>query len=137
MRSAGSSAGQLSTCGVPWPGWPRSRVAAPACSSASGIRSTWRVHAAPTTASVAISYRPDGVTVRVVDDGRRAAAVKTTPTDGRHGHGLTGMRERARLYGGTLVAGRRPEGGFAVELTLPEAAPVAPETATVVAGPSE
>ncbi|GIG62269.1 ATPase [Longispora fulva] len=35
------------------------------------------------------------------------------------GHGLVGMRERAVLYGGTLTAGPREEGGFAVTLALP------------------
>lgn len=29
------------------------------------------------------------------------------------------MRERATLYGGTLAAGPRPEGGFAVRAMLP------------------
>ncbi|MFI2641430.1 histidine kinase [Streptomyces sp. NPDC018610] len=35
------------------------------------------------------------------------------------GHGLIGMRERAKLYGGTIVVGPRREGGFGVRLTLP------------------
>lgn len=35
------------------------------------------------------------------------------------GHGLIGMRERVRLYDGTLASGPRPEGGFGVTLTLP------------------
>lgn len=35
------------------------------------------------------------------------------------GHGLIGMRERAKILGGTLSAGERPEGGFRVHLTLP------------------
>ena len=41
------------------------------------------------------------------------------------GHGLTGMRERATLAGGTFSAGAAEGGGFAVDVTLPatEAAP--------------
>ena len=37
---------------------------------------------------------------------------------------MFGMRERARLYDGTLVAHARDDGGYEVRLTLPlEAAP--------------
>ena len=32
---------------------------------------------------------------------------------------VTGMRERAQLYGGTLSAGPGANGGFAVTLTMP------------------
>ncbi len=35
------------------------------------------------------------------------------------GHGLAGMRERAAVVGGTLTAGPRSDGGFAVTATLP------------------
>jgi signal transduction histidine kinase len=35
------------------------------------------------------------------------------------GHGLVGMRQRTDLFGGTLVAGPTPEGGFAVTATFP------------------
>jgi signal transduction histidine kinase len=35
------------------------------------------------------------------------------------GHGLIGMRERATLYGGTLEAGPRSDGGFDVKAMLP------------------
>jgi signal transduction histidine kinase len=35
------------------------------------------------------------------------------------GHGLTGMRERVRVYGGELHAGRRAGGGFEVRARLP------------------
>jgi signal transduction histidine kinase len=53
-----------------------------------------------------------------------AAALHATGAAGfspvlRTGHGLIGMRERARVYGGTLAAGPRPGGGFEVVLTLP------------------
>lgn len=68
-------------------------------------------------ATVHLAYRADGVTVDVVDNGpgRLAAA----PADQGGGTGLAGMRERARLLGGRLEAGIRPEGGFAVRAFLP------------------
>lgn len=46
---------------------------------------------------------------------RHVGALHTDPG----GHGLAGMRERARLYGGALTAGPRPQGGFEVVLVLP------------------
>jgi len=68
-------------------------------------------HAGPARASVLLDYGPDALRVEVVDDGRGGPFVE--------GHGLHGMRERALLLGGTLVAGPRPEGGFAVRARLP------------------
>jgi signal transduction histidine kinase len=35
------------------------------------------------------------------------------------GHGLVGMLERVRLYGGELETGPLPEGGWSVRATLP------------------
>jgi signal transduction histidine kinase len=70
-------------------------------------------HAAPARATVTLRYEPDRFIARVTDDGRN-------PANGRPGgHGLIGMTERAKLYGGTLTAGRRAEGGFEVILTVP------------------
>jgi signal transduction histidine kinase len=70
-------------------------------------------HAGPAHASVTLRYGPTSFTVTVVDDGR-------APYDpSGAGHGLLGMRERARLYGGTFAAGPDPAGGFTVTLTLP------------------
>jgi len=50
----------------------------------------------------------------VSDNGAGAAAA----CDGK-GHGLTGMSERAAMYGGSVQAGPRPGGGFEVTATLP------------------
>ncbi|WP_174518307.1 sensor histidine kinase [Streptomyces vietnamensis] len=58
-----------------------------------------------------------GVHIEVVDDGAGNAAV-TGRADLTGGH-LVGMRERVTMYGGTLEAGPRPGGGFAVSARLP------------------
>ncbi|MEH1169921.1 sensor histidine kinase [Micromonospora sp. CPCC 205539] len=72
-------------------------------------------HAPNAVATVLLQFGHDRLTARVWDDG--------TPSPhgsgGADGHGLLGMRERAHLYGGTLTAGTRPDGGFEVVLTLP------------------
>jgi signal transduction histidine kinase len=49
----------------------------------------------------------------------RAAAGRS---DGDAGHGLLGMRERARLVGGTIETGPTESGGFRVAAVLPVAA---------------
>lgn len=63
---------------------------------------------------VMVRWQDGAVELKVDDDGRGAAA----QSDER-GHGLVGMRERAAVFGGTLVAGPRAGGGFRVHLTLP------------------
>jgi signal transduction histidine kinase len=78
-------------------------------------------HAGPgAVADVRIRWEPGDLALEVIDDGRGAGA------DGgghgssdNHGSGLAGMRERAELYGGTLQAGPRLGGGFAVQARLP------------------
>jgi signal transduction histidine kinase len=67
-------------------------------------------------ASVAVSmrYSADELLVQVTDDGRGAAA-----TDDGAGHGLTGMRERVGIYGGSVQAGPRLAGGYQVTARLP------------------
>jgi signal transduction histidine kinase len=66
------------------------------------------------SAQVTLRYCEDMLVLRITDDGRGAAAA----ADGA-GHGLTGMRERVALYGGTLRAGPRPGGGYQVTARLP------------------
>lgn len=70
-------------------------------------------HAGPATARVSLHYGTE-LELRVTDDGRGAAA---TPEG--NGHGLIGMRERVKLYKGTVAAGSKPSGGFEVVVTLP------------------
>jgi signal transduction histidine kinase len=73
-----------------------------------------RKHAGPrASATVTLRYCEDALMLTIADDGRGAAAVADS------GHGLTGMRERVALYGGTLTAGPRPGGGFEVTAVLP------------------
>lgn len=72
-------------------------------------------HAGPDpTVTVVLSWGPTSVQLQVDDDGRGASA----DSDGG-GHGLLGMRERAAMFGGTIVSGPRPGGGFRVILDLP------------------
>jgi signal transduction histidine kinase len=71
-------------------------------------------HAGPATASVSVALTDQDLTVSISDTGRGGP-----PDPARAGHGLAGMKERASALGGSLTAGPRPEGGFAVTATLP------------------
>jgi signal transduction histidine kinase len=86
-------------------------------------------HAPGSSVDVSLEYEPDHISVTITDAGPhavppqrsrtpRSAAAQATDHSGA-GVGLTGMRERASLYGGALTAGRKPDGGFEVTLTLP------------------
>ena len=73
-------------------------------------------HSSATQAAVHVDYRPREVEVEVVDNGRGASAVEA---DSATGHGVAGMRERVAMYGGDLIVGSRPAGGFSVQATFP------------------
>jgi signal transduction histidine kinase len=73
-------------------------------------------HAGPAKARVRITYEPEAVLLEIEDDGR---AAEGSANGG--GHGLIGMRERVSLYGGSLRAGKRDDGGYAVRARLPVA----------------
>jgi signal transduction histidine kinase len=70
-------------------------------------------HAGPARASVAVSYLPELVELRIRDDG---CGLSDSPSTGQ---GLVGMRERATLVGGQLIVGAGPAGGVEVLARLP------------------
>jgi signal transduction histidine kinase len=70
-------------------------------------------HSRATVADVTVRYRPDEVEVEVRDNGLGSAT-----TDGL-GHGLVGVRERVKIYGGEMSAGTATGGGFVLSTRLP------------------
>jgi len=70
-------------------------------------------HARASHADVTVRYRPDELEVEVLDDG-----AGTATSDGL-GHGLVGIRERVKIYGGEMNAGTAPAGGFMLSARLP------------------
>jgi signal transduction histidine kinase len=69
-------------------------------------------HAGPgASASVTLRWSNHLLDLEIVDDGH--ASGEPVP-----GHGLTGMRERAALFGGHLTAGPRVDGGWRVHTVL-------------------
>ncbi len=74
-----------------------------------------RKHAGPgATAVVRLGYDEQALTISVTDDGRGPGGELAGA-----GHGLTGMRERVELYGGSVRSGPRPGGGYEVVVRLP------------------
>jgi len=70
-------------------------------------------HAGAGRADVEIRYGAGEVSIEVRDDGRGPAG-----GDGL-GHGLVGIGERVKLYGGEMAAGRANGGGFVLSTRLP------------------
>ena len=70
-------------------------------------------HARASDADVTVRYRPDELEIEVRDNGDGSA------TGDGLGHGLVGVRERVKIYGGEMTAGAVPEGGFVLSTRLP------------------
>jgi signal transduction histidine kinase len=70
-------------------------------------------HAHASRADVVVRYARDELQIEVRDDGGGAAA-----GDGL-GHGLIGVRERVKIYGGEMSAGSVNGGGFVLSTRLP------------------
>jgi signal transduction histidine kinase len=70
-------------------------------------------HAHAGHADVTLRYRPGRLEVAVRDDGHGTAS-----PDGL-GHGLVGVRERVKIYGGEMTAGAAEGGGFMLATSFP------------------
>jgi signal transduction histidine kinase len=70
-------------------------------------------HAHATRADVSVRYQPHALQLEIRDDG-----VGSATTDGP-GHGLVGIRERVKIYGGEMTAGTANGGGFVLSTRLP------------------
>ncbi len=73
-------------------------------------------HAGSAPTEVVLRWDAEAVEVVVADRGRVGGARAELPGGG---HGIVGMRERVRVYGGSLSAAERPDGGFVVTARLP------------------
>jgi signal transduction histidine kinase len=70
-------------------------------------------HAHASRVDVTFHYRPEELAIEVRDDGEGRS------TGDGFGHGLVGVRERVKIYGGAMSAGRVPRGGFVLDVRLP------------------
>jgi signal transduction histidine kinase len=72
-------------------------------------------HAPGAAVTVSLDHQPGAVQLRVTN----GPGPGRGPGELGPGHGLTGMRERVALLGGSLSAGPTPAGGFVVSAVLP------------------
>jgi signal transduction histidine kinase len=70
-------------------------------------------HAHASDADVSVRYRPDELEIEVRDNGHGSV------TNDGLGHGLIGVRERVKIYGGRMSAGTAVDGGFVLSTRLP------------------
>jgi signal transduction histidine kinase len=70
-------------------------------------------YAGPAQACVTLTWRPAELVIEVTNTGQ------SHPQRTAAGHGQAGMRERLALYGGRLVSGPGPDGGYVIRAHLP------------------
>ena len=77
-------------------------------------------HAGAAPTEVVVRWGPDALELEIADRGGGPPAPQEGgPGLASGGHGLMGMRERVRVYGGELSAEPRPGGGFRVRAQIP------------------
>nr|WP_239523553.1 histidine kinase [Geodermatophilus normandii] len=79
-------------------------------------------HAPGARTTVAVGRAGGELTVAVRDHGRRTQPGDTPRAPSglsSGGYGIPGMRERVRVYGGSLAVGPEPDGGWLVRAVLP------------------
>jgi signal transduction histidine kinase len=74
-------------------------------------------HAPGAAITVSVDHDVGEVLLRVANG--PGGPADTAGNERGPGHGLTGMRERVALLGGSLSAGPSPDGGFVVSAVLP------------------
>ena len=70
-------------------------------------------YAGPAQACVTLTWEPAELVIEVTNTGQ------SHPQRNAAGHGQAGMRERLALYGGRLVSGPGPDGGYVIRAHLP------------------
>jgi signal transduction histidine kinase len=70
-------------------------------------------YAGPAQACVTLTWKPAELVIEVTNTGQ------SHPQRNAAGHGQAGMRERLALYGGRLVSGPGPDGGYVIRAHLP------------------
>lgn len=76
-------------------------------------------HAGAVHTRVILRYRPEGLEIEVINDPPETPRARLGEALPSSGQGLTGMRERVAVFGGSLEAGPLPGGGFRVWAMLP------------------
>ncbi|MFJ9392194.1 sensor histidine kinase [Nocardioides sp. NPDC101246] len=87
------------------------RVATAVVRTLRGALANVAEHAGATTAVVSLTFHEGAVALDVRDDGAGFEPARLKESDGLRGHGLAGMRARARLLGGDLVIESAPGEG--------------------------
>jgi signal transduction histidine kinase len=114
-RAAGDAAVEFTVTGTPRP--LGADAALTAFRTAQEALTNARKHAPGLPVSLAVSYAPDGITLQASNPLPAPGSAPPLARAGA-GYGLTGLRERAALAGGTLASG--PSGGrWEVCLRLP------------------